>query len=229
MFLFELTANATMDRYFWGGLAFGARRFVDLAVPFGLGLWWFVKAFPARFAYPLLVGAVGWSVSLAGSAMIGRLGLLHDVSWPALIRNVADLRWILAIDTPTLNSPVTFPQAIPHALIALGLVLLFWVGTVFLVRRPRLTLGLILAAIIASGGFVLSMLEPSRAAASGELERYEIDRPLAMRAGPLLDQRALLFDELEYYRRAGRETSAERTLEELQQIDRTLREHGLTR
>jgi hypothetical protein len=34
MFAAEWIANGTLDRYFWGGMSFGGRRFVDLTVPF---------------------------------------------------------------------------------------------------------------------------------------------------------------------------------------------------
>src|SRR5581483_5177867 len=38
MFAGEWVANGTLDRYFWGGMSFGGRRFVELAVPFVLGI-----------------------------------------------------------------------------------------------------------------------------------------------------------------------------------------------
>ena len=36
MFVGEWIANGTLDRYFWGGMSFGGRRFVDVTKPAGL-------------------------------------------------------------------------------------------------------------------------------------------------------------------------------------------------
>lgn len=227
MFLCELVANATMDRYFWGGLAFGARRFVDLALPFGFGIWCFVRAVPRRVAYPALIVSAGWSLSLTGSAIAGDLELLHDVSWPELAGAALDPRWVFTLDLSTLNSPIAFPASIPSALAAIGLILAIWSLILVAGRRPRGLFAACVILVVIGGGFILTTLAPTRREAPKALERFGIDRERASRAGPLLDQRALLLDELDYYRRTGRETSARKTIEELRAIDRELAAEGL--
>ncbi|HUJ14069.1 MAG TPA: hypothetical protein VL284_09810, partial [Thermoanaerobaculia bacterium] len=61
MFIGEWLANGTLDRYFWGGMSFGGRRFVDLALPFALGIGWFAERLRTWLAVVIVTPLVAWS------------------------------------------------------------------------------------------------------------------------------------------------------------------------
>ncbi len=170
MFLMELIANSTFDRYWWGGSGFGGRRFVDLAVPFGMGIFWFLSAIRKRVALPLVGTSVLWSAGLMVSAATGRLGLASDVAPAELIRAAFEGLTFRGVTTRTLNGPLFHPQAVPAALISLGcvvavLLVLFLAARVDLVRIGTIWLTL-------CGVGMLLIAASTRSKAAGEIARF---------------------------------------------------------
>ena len=88
MFAGEWLANGTFDRYFWGGMSFGGRRFVDLAVPFALGIAWFAERVGTWIAVAIVTPLVGWSVALMVAAQANTISLARYVTGSQLFAAV---------------------------------------------------------------------------------------------------------------------------------------------
>jgi len=205
MFAGEWIANAAFDRYWWGGMSFGPRRWVDLAAPFAVGIAWF-----GRSAWRIATVAVTtlWTLALTAGALSGTLPLARYVGFAGLWPRIRPFQ---------LHSFLSEPSA--TCIVALLLVVL--IGVLFaLIRRhamPPATAYLVLVSIA-----LAAMTPATRARAPEELARFGI-RPSRARIGPLLDERRLLGDEVDYLRAAGRERDAQRTEEEIRRIDAAIR------
>jgi len=218
MFAGEWIANGTLDRYFWGGFSFGPRRFVDLAVPFVIGLAWLMRRFPA----PVLVFstlATLWSVLLSHAAIRGTLDLAHDISPAALLSSV---RAAFRAPAAALYSPVTdLPLLIQSALAMLLMGFLVWL--MFRIVRAGWHTRALVAFLGIWLGFSLLAIGSTRTKAPAESARLGIDPARAARFGPLADQRTLLLEERAFYERKKDVRSAQKTSEEIQAIDDVLR------
>ena len=195
MFVCEWIANGTLDRYFWGGMAFGARRFADLAVPFAIGIAWCASAISARLVTIAAAIASSWTVALMVAAHAGTLSLARYVSGTDLIRAVMDSEtWSRAAQTPLHLAPVQ------QSLIALAIVtVLGLIATRMNAIASASAMVIVLAIVIG-----LSIRTPARAIESAR--RLHIDVVASRRLGPLLDQRGLLTDELAWKRATGHDT-----------------------
>jgi hypothetical protein len=206
MFAGEWIANGLFDRYFWGGLSFGPRRFVDLAAPFAVGLAWFVDR---RWSRVIAVAvATLWSCVLTVEALSGTLPLERYVGVSDLLASLGPIQ---------LHSGISDPRSFAALAIVLAVAALL-----FLARRiaaPLAAAYLLLISVV-----LLAITPGTRARASAEIARLRIDRRLAARAGPLLDQRKLLGDEVQYLRATGQEDRARATEREIAAIDQLLRE-----
>src|SRR5205814_2054870 len=88
MFIGEWIANGSFDRYFWGGMSFGARRFADLAVPFAIGIAWCASAISARFVTVVAAIATLWTAALIVAAHAGTVSVARYVSGTDLVHAV---------------------------------------------------------------------------------------------------------------------------------------------
>jgi hypothetical protein len=205
MFAGEWVANGLFDRYFWGGLSFGPRRFVDLAMPFAVGIAWFARS---AWRIAAVVAATLWSCALTVEALSGRLPLERYVSFSDLFTSFGLVR---------LHSSLLDPTSFAALAIVLMLAALFT-----LVRRHAVTIAT--AYLLVISAILLAVTPATRHRAAGEIARLHIQPKLAARAGPLLDQRKLLGDELQYLRATEQEGRAQATEREIGEIDRVLSE-----
>jgi len=213
MFAGEWIANGTFDRYFWGGMSFGPRRFVDLAMPIAIGLAYFATAVSSRVAYALMIALSLWSVGLMAAAYAHTISLARFVTGADLVHAVtAPETWhrLAAID---LHSPITSALLAKQAFIALLIVVA--VGIVASMLNARaLTVGMAIALAVV---IVVSVRTPSRARASAQA--LHINVQASKHVGPLIDERGLLMDELAW-------RPSDETVRELQQIDAVLRQQS---
>jgi hypothetical protein len=215
-FAAELTANATMDRYFWGGFSFGPRRFVDLAPVFAVGIAWFLQlAKPRVIAISSVLAATVWSTALAFAAISDRLELARYVSTTEVVKGFLDgmfPRW----STAMLRSPIFDPRLLVHSMAAL-LILGTLAAIVWRFRRFAQKFATVYLALCA---FALVLLwNPTRSRAESEMTRFGIDPAIASKWGPLSDQSRLLQDEADFLRAHGRDEEAMATLEEVRRVD----------
>lgn len=220
MFAGELFANATLDRYWWGGTAFGARRFVDLAVPHAVGLWWFLL----RTRLPGLIVCVlatAWSCLLMVAVLAGTLDLSRYLEWVDLVRSVGQ-SWE-ALPNVVLHSPVTSWALATQSAVAVLVIGVVAAAVGQLVRiRPRVAVFVSVSWVFGCLIAVLFALGPTRERAHHERDRFRLTTEAALSAGPLIDQKTLISDELDWAEATGRLELAARIREEIEHIDREL-------
>ena len=226
MFAGELLANAALDRYWWGGMSFGARRFVDLAVPFVAGL---AAAFRSRARITALMvsfGSVAWSVALMLAATSGALSLSRFVTTGDLVIAVNATWGTLSISQ--LRSPITNSGLFVQSCIAIALmVTLAWCWIAQSRRRMMSPSSALLALSVASLLATLFLIPPTRERAPRELARHGLEGVAARSAGALLDQRGLLEHEATWLRAGGQLAKLEATRHEIDAITARLRELGV--
>lgn len=225
MFGGELLANGTLDRYWWGGMSFGPRRFVDLTVPAAIGLWAFLRR--TRLTGIALGGvATAWSCMLMLAATAGTVSLARHVTWSDLGTAVIEAGPSLTLEA--LRSPVSSAALAIQSLVA---VLLIGVVSAILWRlassTPELTARLALAWIVGCLLVALVAIPATRARAQAEAKRFNVTGAAARSAGPLIDQRGLIADELAWLEASGRRAAAARTRDEIARIDARLAELGV--
>lgn len=224
MFAAEWIANGLFDRYFWGGMAFGPRRFVDLALPVMIGVAWALRRAPAA-AWIAACAAAGWSALLAVAAASGTLDLAGDVRSGDLLGAIARISW--STDPGALWSGTALVRA-PSLFFGGGAIAALVGGLGWLISRSRTHAAAALALLLAVGlGACVAAFVPTRRGAARELARYRIDVPAARVAGPLLDARALFLDELAFRRNRGRVEQSRETEALVRRIDRALAEVGV--
>ncbi|MDQ6800041.1 MAG: hypothetical protein M3041_04305 [Acidobacteriota bacterium] len=208
MFVCEWIANGMFDRYFWGGMAFGARRFVDLAVPFAIGIAWCASALSARLVAVAAAIASLWTVALMVAAHAGTLSIARYVSTSDLMHAVfSSETWTKAANTPIHSA------SLQQSLIAIAIVaVLGLLATRMTPIVSAIAMSLALAAVI-----VCSVRTSQHARESAA--RLHIDMATSRRFGPLVDQRGLLTDELAWDRATGRTEQAAKIESELRAIN----------
>ena len=190
MFAGELVANATFDRYFWGGLSFGPRRFVDLFVPFAIGIAWFARSVPRWIALAIEIACCAWSVLLMADAASGTL---------SLSRYVGNL-FVVPRSFALHSAPIG------QSLAAIAIVAItFFIA--WRVRHPTIAIAIVLAITIAIAARRPPQPPPY------------IDVKKSFHDGPLIDERGLLLDEVAWARATGDEARANATAGEIRQID----------
>jgi hypothetical protein len=225
MFAGELFANATLDRYWWGGMSFGPRRFVDLAVPVAIGLW----AFLARTRLTgMVIAALAtvWSALLMFAAAAGTIDLSRYLDWPA-IGDGLGAAWT-SFTVGALRSPITSGTLALQSVLALMVIgsLVAIIGRI--VRgRPDAATRLVYGWLVGCLVVVLLAIGPTRERAAAEQTRLGLTGPAAASAGPLIDQRGLIADELAWLEATGRERDAARTRDEIGRIDAELARLGV--
>lgn len=224
LFAGELFANATLDRYWWGGMSFGPRRFVDLTLPAAIGLW----AFLGRFRLKGLIAttlATAWSVLLMISAAVGTINLSRYVSWGDLVRGIRLIGTALSFEQ--LHSPITSPLLAIQSVIAILIIGLvsaaLWHA---FSARPRAAGRLVLVWVMTCLLVTLSAGVPTRSKAEIEANRFNVRGKAALSVGPLIEQRGLISDELVWLEATGQQREAERTRHEIAQINKNLSELG---
>lgn len=223
MFAGELFANATLDRFWWGGSSLGGRRFVDLAVPAAIGLWSLLKR--TRRAGQLVVAlATAWSCALMLAVHAGTLDLGRYLGWKELLSGLA----IRGLALDALHSPLTSPALAAQSTLAILLIAALTSLVVLLVRKRPVAAALLSGAwILACLVAVLAAIGPTRGRAAAELSRFGLTGEAARAVGPLLDQRNLIADELDWLEATGRSARAARTRDEIARIDRELDRLGI--
>jgi len=201
MFLGEWIANGTFDRYFWGGMSFGGRRFVDLAVPFALGIAWFAQRIQTWIAVVILTPLVAWSIALMVAAHAGTLSLSRYVSGADLFHAVTSVRTLAPLHGSDWR-----------ALVLVGVL----AALLYQLRRLAIIYAAMFVAAVAACAF--------RTPAANAQWRDKIDMRRSMRIGPLVDERRLLSDEVDWARATGDPQRAAATSREIAAIDRLLAE-----
>ena len=205
MFAGEWIANASFDRYWWGGMSFGPRRWVDLALPFAVGIAWFART---KIRQALVAAATLWTIALTAGALSGTLPLARYVGYSALLPRLAPF---------DLHSFVTDPSVD----FAIALAIVLGIGALLLAGR-RWAVPATMAAVLVMSLALAMMTGTTRTRASRELARFHID-PVLERIGPLLDERRLLADEADYLRATGENERARQTEAEIAEINRVVR------
>jgi hypothetical protein len=220
MFAGEWLANGAFDRYFWGGLSFGGRRFVDLLVPFAIGLAWLAVAAGRRVTAIACAFCTAWSVALMCAAAAGQLSLSRYVSGGDLFR-AALSGWQNAAALAS-HSPIHDGRLALQSLVAIAIIAAVAAAIALLARRSRtaVSAAALYCAFIVAGTLAAAMTTRSHAAA--DATRLGIDAVASARVGPLLDQRGLLLDEIAYSRATGDPDRAAATQAEVAAIDRLI-------
>ncbi|MEA2572601.1 MAG: hypothetical protein QOI24_4602 [Acidobacteriota bacterium] len=219
MFAGEWLANGAFDRYFWGGMGFGGRRFTDLAVPFAIGISWFADRFGARVAASLAAIGSLWSVLLMTAAANGSLQLARYVS-PAGLLAAAFSPHPFALQSPIMSREILLQSL--AALAIIGVV----AAIVFAITRSRFAPAFAVAYMVVITIGVACIAARTRDRAHTSAQRLHIDVDVSRRYGPLVDQRGLLQDEIAWARANGDNARAERTEGEVREINRLLAAMG---
>lgn len=195
MFVGEWVANGLFDRYFWGGMSFGARRFIDLAVPFAVG----IGATLNRKTFIPAAAAVLWSVCLSAAAMTGRLELSADVSFTHMVGSAFSVSVSQLTETIARTAAaIRVPALTIATLIACVAALAALSAVCALPRRLSFLLTTYLSLIIVA---LMVVHARSRSRVESELRRFGIDLEISRSLGPLLDARGLIRDEATYFMR----------------------------
>ena len=193
MFAGELIANATFDRYFWGGMSFGPRRFVDLFVPIAIGIAWLARAVPRWIAILIEILCCAWSLLLMIEAASGALSLSRYVS-----NLLVPLR-------PFALHTAPIAQSLIAILIVSAVIAIAW-----RVRHPVIAMLVVLAIVI-----IIAIRTP-------HTPPPYIDVARSRNFGPLIDERGLLMDEVTWAHATGDDARAAATQREIRQIDAIL-------
>jgi hypothetical protein len=219
MFCGEWIANGTFDRYFWGGMSFGARRFVDLAVPIAIGIAWFASSISTAAATAIIAGCSLWTVGLMVAAQTKAISLARYVSGADLLRAVFSTQTWARLREVDWHSPATNGPLALQSLLALAILGVLAIVAAFL--RPRAVVAALAACAALVVVIVAAVRTPERARQSAQ--RLHINVGASSQAGPLLDERTLLNDELAWARARGDRERAAGTMNELRAIDARLR------
>jgi hypothetical protein len=216
VFAGELAANSLLDRYYWGGLSFGPRRFVDLAAPFAIGILWWMRG--RIWKEVLALAATVWTALLALAATFGNLGLRRDPGWAGLAR-AAFHPLSDSSSAASLHSMIVDPSSMAEAALGLGTVLAFGIALLALNRRKWLSITAAIYFTVLSLA-ALALDRPTRLGGRESLVTEHLDPRMAGRLGPLLDQRSLLMDDLQSAQIHGRNPS--RIASEIAAVDRAI-------
>lgn len=219
MFAGEWLANGAFDRYFWGGMGFGGRRFTDLAVPFAIGICWFADRFGARITATLAALASLWSILVMIAAANGSLPLARYVS-PAEFLAAVRCPRSFALRSPIMSREI-FLQSL-GALVIIGIV----AAIVFAITRLRFARAIAVAYMVVITIAVALIAARTRDRAYASARSLHIDVDDSRRYGPLVDQRGLLLDEIAWAHANGDDARATRTEAEVREIDRLLAAMG---
>jgi len=215
MFAGEWLANGLLDRYWWGGMSFGPRRFVDLAVPMMVGLGWFLAR--TRIAGALAAAAAAaWGAALAAAAAAGSLDLSSDLLPRELLTAVTSIDGGALAESLGRGALVASPGLALSSLAIVALISAALAPAVASLRRGTIALLLTSLLSVAAAAFAIA---PTRERAGEELARHGLDVEGARFAGPLLDARSLLNQELRFLERRGRDDEAEQTRALIASID----------
>jgi hypothetical protein len=218
-FALQWMINATMERSFWGALAFGQRRFDNCTVILLIGLAALLRqrstlsriavvAIPAAWTFSLFLAARASLVDLIGYV---RPGALLEAQWSALHTLPSAL-------IPLSSTPVPFRAKV--GLLAIVFVIVLAVAAMIFLRLPRpARAGAAAAYFIAAALF---LFWTGRRDAS-LLPRYEAliarNRVYSRIPGGADVRFGLLRDEIDYLRQTGREDEAQATEQELMSLE----------
>ena len=214
----ELIANSLGDRYYWGGMSFGPRRFVDLSVPFILGVAWFLDGGRRWITFTLTGAAAAWTALLALAATSGTLDLSLDPGYAGLVASVFRSEVLSGLSFGVLHSPVTSAGLLMQSVVACAILGLALLLGCWLIRRPKRAVAAALVLPLAAAGLLLATAPRTSQRADAELARLGISSA-RFELGPLLDKRKLLGHELEHERQRGRTHRADALVHELAQLD----------
>jgi hypothetical protein len=207
-------------------MSFGARRFVDLAAPFAIGIGAAIRSRARIGAIMFGVASTAWSVALMLAAGCGSLSLSRYLSAGDLLIAIGAMP--RSVSFSQLRSPVASGATLVLSLVALAITGALVFGWLAITRRQRIApehglLALSAAALVVA----LLLIAPTRGRAAHEREIYRLDGPAARSAGALIDQRGLLEDEAAWLLATGRSARLESTRHEIDAIGTRLRELGV--
>lgn len=197
MFAMQWLANGAFDRWWWGGMSFGPRRWIDLALPFLLGLIWCMRRW--RPAGVLSIAAAAWGVLLMAAGIAGGLDLHGPASVSDLFAAIASIEWqsfLAELVIPAL------PSAVAVVMCVLALVIMLAYGSIVLAiaRRPRSAALVTAASALILAVWIAAAIPATRTRAPFFHGVLRLE-PAAADVGALLDRRELMARELEYLNR----------------------------
>jgi len=220
MFVGQWLANGLLDRYFWGGLSFGPRRFVDLAVPFAIGIAWFVEWAAEKrrrgHAHAAIAITSGWSFALLLLTLGNRLELSRSTTTGDLLRSMTSLSSAVRDFTPAITRG---PGAHFFAIVCTTILVLVFHRLVA-GRKRLLAIGLTVALLVIDLAF-LAVRKQTIEHAGLDSKRFGID-PRRSAVGPLIDQRALLRDLAEHLERSGDSEAEKKIRAEIVSVEREI-------
>ena len=167
--------------------------------------------------------ATAWSVMLMISTTEGTINLSRYVSWGDLVRGIRVIGTESSFEL--LRSPVTSSSLAIQSVIAILIIGLvsaaFWRAVS---ARPRATGGLVFAWVVTCLLATVFAAVPTRTRAEIEANRFNVRGKAALSVGPLIEQRGLISDELAWLEATGQHREAERTRQEIAQINGNLAE-----
>lgn len=221
-FALQWVANAALDRWWWGGFAFGPRRWVDLALPLLLGLLWCIRRY--SWSRVFAVAASAWGAVLIGCAASGVLDLTGPTTSSDILQAVTLTNWSGSVREIFVPS---YPSCAAIAMCATGAAIVIaclW-GVCWLARRVRVAVVATMSSALVMTLWIAATLPATRTRAAFFHEAFGI-RPELRELGAVFDRRAHLRWELNWLERTG-SGRAGTTREELRQLEleiaRTLR------
>jgi hypothetical protein len=218
-FALQWMINATMERSFWGALAFGQRRFDNCTVIFLIGLAALLRerstlsriaivAIPAAWTFTLFLAARS---SLIDLSRYVRPGVLFEAQWNALHSLPSAL-------IPLSSTPLPFRGRV--ALFAIAFTIILAVAAIVFLRLPRpARAGAAAAYFIAAALFLFWTGRRDAALLSGYEALIARNRIYAQIPGGADVRFGLLRDEIDYLRQTGREGEARATEQELMSLE----------
>ena len=204
MFVSQWIANGVLDRWWWGGAAFGPRRWVDLAVPFLIGLVWILQRW--KPSLPLAVGSAVWSSLLIAAAVSGELDLDGPTGWSELLAGVGDIAWS-SLPGELLAPAIPSGDAMLMCVVGLALVVAYAALLALLARR-NLAVPCSMVTALALTIWIGAVTPATRERAGFFHQAFRLD-PSRAGLGALLDRRYLLAKEVEWARIQGRADGVE--------------------
>lgn len=219
MFAGEWLANGLLDRYFWGGMSFGGRRFLDLAVPYGVGIVWLLQAVRQEWQRRLLLIALTlatlWSTLLLVLTFGNHLELARSTSVSDLVGAMSKLpESFVALRPAIVREPAL------HLLGMIAAVVLALTAHAFRKHGRLFAAGAGVVLLVTDVGLLLTARRTAEHAQL-DAQRLNID-PDRRVMGPLLDQRALLLDLLEHRERGGDSAAAREIRLEISALEREI-------
>jgi hypothetical protein len=208
--------NATLDRTFWGGVAFGQRRFDNCTIVFLIGAAVLVERIGRKAGIALVAATSLWTLSLFSAARRG-LDLAGYVQ-PADVM-IDQLRALRDVATQLVPLGSVPPQMRLGVLIMVATCLLIAAAAAFLLRRidRRAAAALAGTYLVAASLFLAWCGSHDGAKLPDYAVLIDQNRPFRALPGGFDFRILLLHQEADWLRKSGREAEARETEREIEQ------------